>query len=371
MSTRKNDAQWMEKQQRWQIKVQRDGVRRAFYSSNPSRRGKVEAERKADQWLESGYLDKDPRFPVAWEEFLKHLLEKSKQSKKARGTAHHKKCEQQGRLYLAPEIKNRKVLSITPALWQRCIDKQYERGLSKKTLVTIRSTITLFCRYMRRNGVRIETPELEIPDDAPVGKRKILQPDALKTLFSEDSVESYGRQKKCHYIYAWRFQVLSGYRPGEVCGLQKTDKDGNLLTINRSVNVDGEITDGKNANANRTKYLSKAERLVLEEQAKMLQSMGIVTKWLFPSSDGGPGDEKAMYREWLRYCAQHGFRCSLYELRHTFVSYAQGRVPEKLLKAVVGHSKSMDTFGTYGHLVKGDLEKAAEYVDDIFDEFVG
>ena len=45
---RKNEAIWIEKSQRWQIKVQKDGVRRAFYSFTPSKRGKIEAEKKAD-----------------------------------------------------------------------------------------------------------------------------------------------------------------------------------------------------------------------------------------------------------------------------------------------------------------------------------
>ena len=48
MSTRKGQAKWDDKAKRWRISVQKDGVRRAFYSSNPSTRGKFEAERKAD-----------------------------------------------------------------------------------------------------------------------------------------------------------------------------------------------------------------------------------------------------------------------------------------------------------------------------------
>lgn len=372
MSTRKNDAQWMEKQQRWQIKVQKDGQRRTFYSSNPSRRGKVEAERKADHWLETGSQNENIRLGAAWDDFLRYTLDKSKGGTRQKGTANYKKHEQMGRLYILTVIpKNRKVLSITEAQWQKCIDTKYKDGLSKKSLTNIRGSITAFCKYMRRNGVKIDMPEIEIPDDAPVGKRNILQPDALRILFKEDTITEHGKQKPCFYIHAWRFQVLSGYRPGEVCGLQKTDRHENLLTINRSINIDGEITAGKNLNANRTKCLSKAEQSVLAEQAKMLQSMGIVTKWLFPSPDGGPARERRMYKTWLTYCKQHGFSCSLYELRHTFVSHAQGRVPDRLLKAVVGHSESMDTFGTYGHLVEGDLESAAKCVDDIFDEFVG
>ena len=38
----------MEKQQRWQIKVQKNGVRKGFTSSTPGRRGKHEAEYNED-----------------------------------------------------------------------------------------------------------------------------------------------------------------------------------------------------------------------------------------------------------------------------------------------------------------------------------
>lgn len=34
---RTNTAVWMEKQKRWQIKVQKDGERRTFYSFKPGR----------------------------------------------------------------------------------------------------------------------------------------------------------------------------------------------------------------------------------------------------------------------------------------------------------------------------------------------
>lgn len=39
---RTNTAKWIETQQRWQIKVQRDGQRRAFCSSTPGRAGQRE-----------------------------------------------------------------------------------------------------------------------------------------------------------------------------------------------------------------------------------------------------------------------------------------------------------------------------------------
>lgn len=54
MGKRVNTAVWLEKQQRWQIKVQKDGVRRTFTSSKPGRTGQREVNRKADAWLDEG-----------------------------------------------------------------------------------------------------------------------------------------------------------------------------------------------------------------------------------------------------------------------------------------------------------------------------
>lgn len=53
MPTRKNEARWIEARERWQINVQQDGERRTFTSKTPGKKGKVEAERKADAWMEN------------------------------------------------------------------------------------------------------------------------------------------------------------------------------------------------------------------------------------------------------------------------------------------------------------------------------
>lgn len=70
---RKNEAIWIEKSQRWQIKVQKDGVRRAFYSSTPSKKGKIEAEKKADKWLATNTKDENIRVGKLWADFLNEV----------------------------------------------------------------------------------------------------------------------------------------------------------------------------------------------------------------------------------------------------------------------------------------------------------
>ena len=54
MGLRTNTVVWLPNQNRWQIKVQKDGVRRTFTSTKPGRTGQREANRKADVWLDEG-----------------------------------------------------------------------------------------------------------------------------------------------------------------------------------------------------------------------------------------------------------------------------------------------------------------------------
>ncbi len=57
-------------------------------------------------------------------------------------------------------------------------------------------------------------------------------------------------------------------------------------------------------------------------------------------------------------------------MRHTFVSI-NDEMPTGLKKQVVGHSRSMDTEGIYGHKKAGDMRRAAEYSDAAFAKILG
>ena len=64
MSIRTNEAKWNEKRQMWRIDVQKDGVRKSFYSTIPGRKGKIECHSKADEWLEHDVFNADTRVQV-------------------------------------------------------------------------------------------------------------------------------------------------------------------------------------------------------------------------------------------------------------------------------------------------------------------
>ena len=70
MGLRTNTAIWLPNQQRWQIKVQKDGVRRTFTSAKPGRTGQREANRKADAWLDEGIASTTKRCADVWAEFM-------------------------------------------------------------------------------------------------------------------------------------------------------------------------------------------------------------------------------------------------------------------------------------------------------------
>lgn len=359
---RTNEATWSDSAQRWRIAVQRDGERKQFYSSKAGRKGKLEAERKADEWLERGEI-KEMRFGEAYDKFIED-------KKRECGTSWIVQLQTMGKLHLKPTLEHKYVSSITQNDWKSCVLDAHERGLSRKTLTNIRAAITNFATWCEDAGIEIKRiKQIKLPD-APVKEKVILSTDDIKTLMTVDTLQWRGHPSRCWYINAWRLMVVLGLRRGEVCGLQRDDVKDGKLTINRSVNCHQEITKGKTKAANRTIVIPAHAQKILDDQAALLRSAGIVSRWLFPDGDGCMSDPNNVYKRWKSYADQHGIKSNLHELRHTHISLMQDTVPENMLKRMVGHTKNMDTFGVYGHEVDGEAAKAAALVDGVFNSLI-
>ncbi len=282
------------------------------------------------------------------------------------GSGNYVKTEQMGRLYLLPTLHNKRTASITMQDWQNCINAAGKRGLAKKTCSNIRGAVTTLYRYCRRNRIQMERPEyLTIPHNAPVGERKILQPDQLRILFSTDWIYRKGLETSCWCVHLWRLCALTGMRRGELAGLKWADIDGAVLHISRSINNQQEETRGKNDNARRYIVLSPRMQKVIADQRAALKRAGIVSPWIFPGQDGERIHPDSIDREWMQYRKQHGITSSIHELRHTMISVVSPEVPDALLKPLVGHSKAMDT-DIYRHVVDGQAERASSMIDDVF-----
>ena len=259
---------------------------------------------------------------------------------------------------MLPIIGKKKVNTLTDRDLQTIINKAAAAGKSRKTLQLIASDLRAFCKYCRKAKLSTFLPEdVQIPASA-----RVLQPADLVKLFSIDTTLYRGKRVHDDFIHAYRFQTLTGLRPGELLGLRWTDVQGNTVNVRRSINIHGEETQGKNQNAIRSFVLSGLARAVLEQQREATGTRESV----FEISS-----ELYYWKRWQAYCKANGIdRISVYELRHTFVSVVK-TLPEGEIKELVGHSQNMDTFGQYSHALTGDAENTAQAVNAAFLKLLG
>lgn len=352
MGKRTNTATWSEKYQRWQINVQQDGTRRSFYSSTPGRSGQREANAKADAWLDEGIEGANTRISALYEEFIQS-------QKESTGQGHWRGVVSRYNNLIAPAIGRKRIDRLREQDLQDIINRAYsQHGYAAKTLGNIRADLLAFVKYCRRKKATALLPEgLTIPAGAKRPEKHVIQPRDLLKLFNCDTTIYRGKRIVEPYIHAFRLEVLTGMRPGEVNGLEWADVHGNEIHLKRSKNIYGEITQGKNENAVRVVTLSALALAELDAQRELTGGKASVF---------GISSMQAYYKRWLRYLAANGMeRVTPYELRHTFVSIAK-QLPEGLVKPLVGHSQSMDTFGVYGHMIEGEASSTAQRVNALF-----
>ena len=353
-SDRTGTAKWEEKHNRWRIAVQKDGERRQFYSSTPGRTGQREANAKADAWL-SGEIDRS-RMKVS------DVYALFMEQEKGRGSsANFESVESIGRIWILPKIGKKKISALRLGDYQAVLIDAEKAGKARKTLSNIRGIISRFSKYCRQNGYSdVYTADLEVSKHTPKKEKNILQPEELRILFTSDTTILFGQPEYDTYINAYRLQVVTGLRPGELIGLKWSDVDQNEIHVRRSINVRGETTKGKNDNAIRNIPITPLVWRILDDQ-KQVNPSG----YIFCIAS-----EHTYYNRWKRYCTYNGLpHHSLYELRHTFVSIAKV-LPEGKLKTIVGHSKSMDTFDVYGHELNGELRESAQILDAEFERLL-
>lgn len=286
-----------------------------------------------------------------WNGFLNDLQERTSFS-------NWRPVQSRGANWILPFIGMLTTDDLTELHLQKIINAAFRAGLSRKYLSSIRADLIAFCKYCRKCKASTFQPEdIIIPKSAPVGSRTILQPCDLVTLFTTTQTTHRGDLIEDNLIFAYRFQVLTGLRPGELLGLCWDDIAGERVLLQRSINIYGEVTSGKNDNARRMFFLNKSSQAVLDEQ----RAVKLPGPFIFPRVN-----EPLYCKHLKRFCrAQNMPVISPYEARHTFVSILQC-LPEGELRAIIGHSKNMDTFGVYAHAVNGQRMATANKIWQIF-----
>lgn len=302
---------WDEKNNRWKKTAYCNGMSKTFYSN---KRGATSAEREItaaiNQWKDkiegltgAGHLTPMSRVKDVYPDFLADLRARTSQG-------HWEPMARRFKNWILPVIGTRSIIDLNDAVLQKVINHAFkDGGISKKGLMNLRADLSSFVKFCRKNQLTSYRPEdIDIPKSAERSQKSILQPEELKVLFSEDYVSLYGRPVFETYIYGYRLQVLHALRPGEIGGLRKSDRVGDVVYIQRSINVYGKVTQGKNDNAIRSIVLSDLAKECWDKQAALSDN-----EQMFPDFD------ESKYRKHLiSYCKQHSIsQVSPYELRHT------------------------------------------------------
>lgn len=352
------NPKWNPDRKQWNVSLMRNGKRKQFSSSIPKSVGKQECRRKALEWLEQGETNLAVPIKTAYDRFLKDYELKNGENVQL------VRLKSVGRLYIIPAVGNRRTGSVTLEEWQAIItnarpQKGREDPLSKKYLKNIRETIFLFMnwatprKYMDTNFGR----ELFVPKSAPTKGKSILQLSQLELWFNHPTDFWFER--------ALMFEVLTGLRPSEVLGIKPNDFDPGtgILTIQRAINAQGQITGGKNENARRKIELIGEVRRIFEEQ--MSRAAELHSEWVFCSPFGGMPSQRGLYRCMQRIDERFSFDAKItpYCLRHTFFSLVEGYLPQRAMKMIFGHSESTESHAIYGnHEIDGEVHAASDHL---------
>lgn len=365
---RTSEARWIESESRWCIQVQSNGIRRRFYSPISGAKGKVQAERKADEWLSDESTRGNLCVERAWKGYIEYLESEDIQTHQYSSI---------GKVHILPVIGRKRVNMITEFDLQRILTNGYNKGLSQKSLKNIRGCISSFMKYCRMRQLTNLHPEnIKINKKAKKPDKKTMQPSEIRILFTADKTIWCGKECFDWYVYAYRFQASTGLRPSELLGLKRSDVDekNKSITIRGGYLGRGEFSQGKTENAVRTIYLNDISYSVYQKQISMLESNKTIVRkcpYLFPDRRGKILETKTLWQNFSRFCEYNGIsHYSLYELRHTYISVNR-YMPEALLKLQVGHSEKMDTRGVYGHEIDGDARRASELSTAAFNEILG
>ncbi|MBQ1297773.1 MAG: site-specific integrase [Clostridiales bacterium] len=346
------------KRELWIIQAQKNGIKKVFYSSKKGQKGFREVLQKYDDWLEGGDSGS-----ITVSKCVELYLEDIEARLGRRDT--YRATELYTRLYVLPALGKCKMNNLSLRDWQSILNNakrvKEDKPLSYKTLTHIRGIITGLHKFAYNNYYcEAWRGSLYIPQGHKKGERQILQPQDITRLFEPSDL---------WYINAFRVMLLCGLRPGECLGLQENDIGDGVLEIKRSINDDGDITEGKNKNARRVVPLPPLAESLLRETIDRNHKARFKTAWIFPNGVGGQSNQDCVRKQWNKLKDERGLPGTPYSLRHTFVSIvsSQTHLAEGTIKELVGHSKSMDTFGTYKHTLKGELEGAAEIINLTFE----
>lgn len=337
----------------------REGKMYSFSSTIPGPKGRKEVIQKYDKWYYGEASGEKTVERVAME-YLEDVKARRGENSEA-----FTQYERYIRLYIVPRCGQKKICKMTLRDWQSLINEAQGRNkaLSEKTLKNLRGIIVGIIKFGYEDyQCELLRGDLYIPKGHSKKEKEFLDKDDVRRLLEPSDL---------WYHPLFCFLLLTGMRPGEALGLKASEISQDKIIIRRAINAKGQITEGKNENAKRMVPIGALASSILRKTIQRNEEMNLRTDWIFCSPDGSQGNQSTMRNHWQILKTERDLPGTVYSLRHTFITMMKNILPEQTIKDIVGHSVSMDTFGTYGHIIDGEQKRAADVIDLTFGQNLG
>lgn len=350
-------VEWLESSKRWRIRVQINGVRRAFYSSNPSiRAGRAECRKKAMEWIEQGARQSSPTVKFLIDKYLETCTKQLKASTLVVTESTLKK--------FFKSIENTRINEVDKRIISRILVNEYSY-LKKSTANTISSQVRKFMKWCAGNGY-IEDSDVPLYFDLSFASNEknikhSLSVDRVKKLlnFRSDDV----------YLECIQFMVITGLRAGELIGLQNCNYYEDYITVTSSIDRMGNRNTTKTENGVRTIPLPSVAKEIINRHRKKVQiGTDNIYAPLFTNKSGTVIKYISLSTANKRLMLQlFNEKYSLHELRHTYITMTRKKSDIDLteLKLLYGHSESMNTEKVYVHELEKTIEEKNTEIEKI------
>ena len=279
-----------------------------------------------------------------------------------------------------------RVDSITRGQIQAFVDDMAKNGknmktgkpLSRKSIVHHLNFLSDVFNYALRFDMIDSNPCNHI--FVPKGEKKekeIYTVEEMKQLFK--LVNQYAPLKYKAFL---TLAVYSGFRNGELMGLEWKDVDweNNVISVRRTSNY--TVTDGNYTDTPKTKSSIRSLKLpqqvfdvlseLRESQLKNKENHG--TKWidsdrLFVTEIGKPLHRGSPYKWQREFTERHGMRfCDIHSLRHFNATVLiNAGVDTATVSSALGHSNISTTTNIYFHAIREAQARTGEAIAAVLD----
>mgnify|MGYP003434159089 CR=1 FL=1 len=264
------------------------------------------------------------------------------------------------RLYIIPNLGNKKVASLTTSVVQKFYNKLLSEGKS--------GSLVRDAHLILHQAMDVAVKENLISKNPTNGTKIPKVEYKPKNILNETQMEMFMeaiKQDELWYDFFYT-EITTGLRRGELCGLKWCDfnETTGQLNVVRTVTTHkgGGLKAGetKTEKGTRTIYLPPSTVKLLSERKPKVSS-----EWIFPNfyDNSKPINPATAYSRLKTILKKAGLpSIRFHDLRHTFATHAlSSGVDARTLSGILGHTNASFTLDTYTH-VTNDMQKNASVI---------